>query len=128
MTSSAVSNNFKGVLATVSAGNGKVALTFLNSKLESILKEIEEVQSVVTSKRIRHKIATYFLDQPHTSVLKNCAAELEWARIEFDVSFPRVRVPLSHARRNILGIIAPILVRPTIPTGLYPIPGFPTTR
>lgn len=96
--------------------------------MESILKEIEKVESVVTSQRIRHKVAAFFLSQSHTSALKNCAAELEWAMKEFHVSLPSMRVPLSHVRRNIPGTIAPVLVRPSIPTELRPISGFPATR
>lgn len=63
-----------------------MSLIHLDSQLESILEEVEKIKSVTASKRKRHKVAAFFLSQSHTSVLKKCSEDLEWAMAEFDVS------------------------------------------
>lgn len=71
-------------------------LTSSGSQLESILKEVEKVRSIVASKRKRHKLASFFFGEAHTAALKKCRDDLEWAMKEFEVS-PSCRARLGYA-------------------------------
>lgn len=54
--------------------------------LENILEVVMKVQAVVTSKRIKYRLASVFKAGTHGSALEQCKADLDWAITKFEVS------------------------------------------
>lgn len=63
-----------------------IKFTLALRNLENIVKQVEELQATIKSKRIRRKVAAIFLGNEHAATLQKCYEDLDWAIKEFDVS------------------------------------------
>lgn len=81
--------NFKGKRLARVCSSLPLMLLSPSRSFETVLETVMKVQVVVTSRRIRHRLATVFKAGTHGSALQQCKAGLDWAMTRFDVShFP----------------------------------------